>query len=212
MLQQDFPKATMHFNHFIKLHNYKSINKESLLLLMTRGAGVLCVNNHTSIDAVNVFLRSGTKLSIDNLGLILYQIKNDASYTDTPKPNLFDAMDPYSLKILKTEDAAVPLIRIFFALAARTPCLKVTRHEPTTTYNAVIYDIWCGGLSSTVLNPITEETNDIWLGLLQASYGWKQVYNAGTDVEKDLRRSMNPGAADDSSHWSRWAFREMPNN
>jgi hypothetical protein len=65
----------MHFNHFIKLHDYKSIDKESLLLLMTRGAGVLCANNHTSIDAVNVFLRSGTKLSIDNLGLILYQIK-----------------------------------------------------------------------------------------------------------------------------------------
>jgi hypothetical protein len=56
MLQQDFPEAKMHFNHFIKLHDFKSINKESLLFLMTRGAGVLCANNHTSIDAVNVFL------------------------------------------------------------------------------------------------------------------------------------------------------------
>lgn len=211
-LRQDFPMAMMHFNHFIKLHDFKSVNKESLLLLMTRGAGVLCANNYTSIDSVNVFLRSGTKLSIDNLGLILYQIKNDASYTDTPQPKLFEAMNPYDRKILKVGDAAVPLIRIFFALAARTPCLKVTRHEATTTYNAIIYDIWCGGLSSEVLNPITVETADIWHGLLQASYGWQQVYKAGTDVEKDLRRSMNPGAADNSGHWSRWADRKMPSN
>jgi hypothetical protein len=44
---------------------------------------VLCANNHTSINAINVFLQSGTKLSLDNLGLILYQIKNDANYMDT---------------------------------------------------------------------------------------------------------------------------------
>jgi len=49
----DFLTATMHFNHFVKPHDCKSIDKESLL--MTRGVGVLCANNHTSIDAVNVF-------------------------------------------------------------------------------------------------------------------------------------------------------------
>jgi hypothetical protein len=83
MLQQNFPRATMHFNHFIQLHDYKSINKESLLLLMTRGASVLRTNNYISIDTVNVFLQSGMKLSSDNLGLILYQIKNDTNYMDT---------------------------------------------------------------------------------------------------------------------------------
>jgi hypothetical protein len=79
-------------------------------------------------------------LSVDNLGLILYQIKNDFDYTHNLKPNLFDAVDPYATSILKFGDAAVPLIRIFFALATRTPCLEVTRHEATTTYNAIIYD------------------------------------------------------------------------
>jgi hypothetical protein len=64
---------------------------------MTRGAGVLCANNHTSIDAVNVILRSGT-LGIDNLGLILYQIKNDAGYTDTRNRT---SLTPWTLTILK---------------------------------------------------------------------------------------------------------------
>jgi len=76
-----------------------------------------------------------------------------------------------------------------------------------TTYNHIIYDIWCAGLSSTVLNPITKETIDTWHGLLQASYSWQQLYKAGTNEEKDLWRSMNLGAADNNGHWSHWAFR-----
>jgi hypothetical protein len=207
MLKKDFPTATMYFNHFVKLHDYKSIDKECLLLLMTRGAGVLCANNHTAIDAVTPFLRSGTKMSIDNLGLIFHQFKDDSHYTHIPKPELFSAMNPYKVGTLKAKDPPVPLIRIFFALAAKTSSLHVTRHKPSAAYKAVIYDIWCAGLSSEFLNPIEPHT-DIWDGLLQASYGWKQIYKAETDVAKDLRRSMNPGAADDSiSHWSHWAVR-----
>jgi hypothetical protein len=88
-LQQEFPFARMHFNHFVKLHDFKSINRESLLLLMTRGAGVLCANSQAKIDAVTPFLKSGTKLSVDNLGLILYQMKNDSDYNTQPKTEAF---------------------------------------------------------------------------------------------------------------------------
>ena len=206
-LQNDFPDAKMHFNHFIKLHDYKSIDKLCLLLLMTRVAGILCANNFSSIDALNVFLRSGTKLMLDNLGLILYQIKNDSKYKHDPKPEAFEAMDPYQLGILNTGDAAVPLIRIFFALAAKTPRLVVTRRAPTPNYNAVVYDIWCAGVSTKVLNPVNPQ-NDIWDSLLQASYGWQDLYKAKSNAEQDLRRSMNPGAAYDEGHWSRWAIRD----
>ncbi|KAM6495407.1 hypothetical protein JOM56_008113 [Amanita muscaria] len=203
-LKSEFPNAMMHFNHFVKLHDFKSIDKECLLLLMTRGAGVLCANNHPSIDAVNVFLPSGTKLTIDNLGLILHQVKNDASYTHIPKWKLFESMNPYDLGILKEGDTPVPVIRIFFALAAETPSLHVNRHDPSPNYDAVIYDIWSAGLSSEFLSPIDSRTT-IWDALLQASYGWKEIYKAPTKVEKELRSSMNPGAADDDGHWSHWA-------
>jgi hypothetical protein len=205
-LAESFSKAVMHFNHFIKLHDYKSIDRECLLLLMTRDAGMLCANNHASIGAVNVFLHSGTKLAINNLGLILYQIKNDSHYSHIAKPNLFQSMDPYDLGILKEGDAPVPVIRIFFPLAAKTPGFQVTRHAPSATYTAVVYDIWSAGLSSNFLDPIDPRT-DVWDDLLQASYGWKEISKATTDVEKDLRRSMNPGTADDGGHWSHWAVR-----
>lgn len=84
-LLRDFPDAFMHLNHLVKLHDFKSVDKESLLLRMSRGAAVLCANNHTGIDTINVFLCSGTRLSIDNFGLVLGQIKLDSDYTDTPK-------------------------------------------------------------------------------------------------------------------------------
>jgi hypothetical protein len=44
-LWHNFPDAKMHSNHFIKLHDYKSIDKLCLLFLVTRAAGVLCANN-----------------------------------------------------------------------------------------------------------------------------------------------------------------------
>ncbi|KAF8323573.1 hypothetical protein F5887DRAFT_1208074 [Amanita rubescens] len=204
-LRHDFPDAKMHFNHFIKLLDFKSVDKKCLLLLMTRGAAVQCTDNHPSINAVTVFLKSGTKLAIDNLGLILYRVSNDPHYTHIPKPKCFESMNPYDVGILKEGDAPVPVIRIIFALAAQTPSLHVTRHDPSPAYNAVVYDIWSAGLSSDFLGPIDPQTTDIWDGLLQASYGWKDIYKVATNVEKELRRSMNPGAANDGGHWSRWA-------
>jgi len=204
-LETDFPDATMHFNHFVKLHDLKSIDKKQLLLRMTRGAGVLCANSQAAIDAINVFLRYGTKLTIDNLGLMLSQIKNDPRFTHVPKPELFETMNPYKLGILDEGDAPVPLVRIFFALGAKTSSITVTRHAALPGYDAIVYDIWISGLSPDFLKPIDGSQTVVWDGLLQASYGWKEIYKAEIGVDKEFRRSMNPGAADDDSHWSRWS-------
>ncbi len=165
---------------------------------------MLCANNHASIDAILAFLKSGTKLTLDNLGLVFIQIKNDPRYTHIPKPDLFKSMDPYDLGVLNKADAAVPIIRIIFALAAKTPSLHVTRHDPSSAYGAVVYDIWVSGLSSNFLEPIGLQT-DIWRGLLRASYSWNDIYKAPTNRKKQLRRSMNPGTAFDDRHWSCWA-------
>jgi hypothetical protein len=205
MLSTDFPNAQLHFNHFMKVHEYKCIEITLLLLLQGRGAAVLCANNQKAVDAVNVFLRDGTKLVQDNAGLILYQIKNDLSYSAKPQQKLFDAMDPHELNILKKPTDAVPLIKIVFALAARKPYLSVVRRDRTTSYSAVIYEIWCAGMSPGILPPIEETQRGIWESLLQASNGWKELYKDTSEVTGNLRRSETPGAALDNSHFSRWA-------
>ncbi|KAF8223321.1 hypothetical protein L208DRAFT_1317347, partial [Tricholoma matsutake] len=120
---------------------------------------------------------------------------------------LFDAMDPYDLEILATGDPAVPLIKIIFALASRTPSLNVVRHSPTREYPAVIYEIWCAGISPDILGPIEQQQAGVWDSLLQASYGWEELYKTTSEVTADLRRSATPGAARDVGHYSRWARR-----
>jgi hypothetical protein len=74
----------------------------------------------------------------------------------------------------------------------------VVRHDPTTSYNAVVYEIWCAGLSANVLCPIDTQQVTTWDALLQASYGWKELYKGSSKMIADLRRSALPGAALDS--------------
>jgi len=205
-LHADFSNSKIHFNHYVKVHEYGVIDAESLLLLSGRGAAILCAKNQYAIDGINPFLYDGPQLVPSNLGLILWQGKNDAHFTHTSQPALFAAMDVYKLGILKTGDAAVPLIKIVFALAAKTPSLQVVRHPASAEYNAVVYDIWCSGISSDTFSAVESSQEAIWTALLQASYGWESIYK-GQSVDQDLRRSMNPGPATDIGHWSHWAVR-----
>lgn len=205
-LANDFPEAKLHFSHFVKVHEYKAIDLTSLLLLKGRGAGVLCANNQKGVDIINVFLKDGTKLDRGNAGLILIQVKNDSAYSNKPQQRLFDTMDPYDLEILEKNDSAVPIIKIVFALAAKKPSLRVVRKNASSSYSAVTYEIWCAGLSPQVLRPVKEK--GVWESLLQASYGWKALYETPSDTAKALRQSATPGAAREDGHYSRWATRE----
>jgi hypothetical protein len=205
MLPVDFPNARLHFNHFVKVHEFKAIEMERLLLLQGRGAAVLCGNNQEAVDSINVFLKDGTKLVKENAGLLFEQWNNDAKYTASPQQKLHDSVDPYGLGILEEGDPAVPLIKVVFALAAKKPSLKVVRHDPTRDYPAVVYEIWCAGISPDILRPIDRQEVGIWQALLQASYGWKELYKTTSEVTANLRRSAAPGAARDAGHYSRWA-------
>ena len=207
MLPKDFPNARLHFSHFVKVHEYRAIDINSLLLLQGRGAAVLCANNQTAIDSINVFLKDGMKLVRENAGLTFCQVKNNPKYSTKPQPEVFAAMDPYNLEVLEDGDPAVPLIKIVFALAARIPSLNVVRRAPTKDYPAVVYEIWCAGLSPDILGPIVPQETGIWDSLLQASYGWKELYKTTSSVTATLRQSATPGAARNAGHYSRWARR-----
>jgi hypothetical protein len=199
MLPVDF---RLHFNHFGKVHELKAIEMERLLLLQGRGAAILRGNKQMEVDSINVFLKDGTKLVKENAGLLFEQWQNAVKYTATPQ---HDSIDPYDLGIFEEGDPAVPLIKVIFALAAKEPSLKVVRHDPTKDYPAVVYEIWCAGISPDILGPIDRPEVGIWQALLQASYVWKELYKTTSEVTANLRRSAAPGAARDAGHYSRWA-------
>ena len=186
------------------------VNVKYLAQLMRRGAAVLCATNQPGVDGIVPFLIRGYTIFVENIGIILWQGKNDLKFTDEPNPKLFKAMDPYALGILNPGDN-VPIIRIFFALASKTPCIK--RVECQDGLDSC--DLWVGGISPTVFTPVGDGDADSWMALLQASYGWEDVYKNNSDgkadkMEEGLRRSLNPGTAKDKHHWENWAdFKAM---
>jgi len=205
----------MHFNHFIKVHQHGLMKRKHLVCFPSRGAGVICGNGQPGIDGVIAFSAEGTRMSVKNTGLIMWQVKLDESYTDNPKWNMFDSMDPVKLGIFEDEGAPlaegkvepVPIIRIFFALAAKTSCLKARPRtvNPEVDARFRTYDLWCAGLDPDIVGPITSQDEDSWTGLKGFCNGWAADYTSGTTrVQAKLRREMNAGAALDANHFAAW--------
>ncbi|KAI9566872.1 hypothetical protein HD554DRAFT_2174033 [Boletus coccyginus] len=191
----------LYFNHFVKVHEHKMLNTKYITRLMTRGAAILCANGQKGVDLVIPFTHGG--LTAEDLGVILVQVKNDQTYTADPKSGKFKAM---SIKGLSN----IPTLRLFFALAAKRDCLTVvnTPCSPSDTF-----DFWIAGLSSGILRPIEAEGDVVWKGLLDASYGWKEIYvEHGRGVKEkenrekltNIRMSMYPGGATPDAHWRSW--------
>lgn len=144
-------------------------------------------------------------LSYENLSLILWQSKNDTTFMEKPQQELFDAMDVYKLKILREGDAAMPLIKIVFALAATKPSCTVNQVAASPRrYNTIVCEVWCAGIMSNKLKAVELLQEPLWHALLQASHGWKTMFK-GEIVDQELRRTIDLGAAADNHHWNRWA-------
>ncbi|KAM6499175.1 hypothetical protein JOM56_004683 [Amanita muscaria] len=204
-LEASFAKSKIFFNHWVKVHQYTVVDVQYLAQLMRRGAALLCATNQAGIDGIIPYLLTGYTIFPKNVGVILWQSKNDAKFTDEPKHSLFKAMNPYKLGILNEEDN-IPIIRIVFALASKKPCLARVACEDGV--NSL--DLWVAGISPTVFSPVGDDDASIWTALLQATYGWEDIYKKNPDgrtdpAEEGLRRSMNPGTAKDGSHWDNWA-------
>ncbi len=199
-LREALANAKLHFNHFIKVHQHSVIRRKYLAALISRGAAILCGNCQPGVDGVIPFVFEGDHLEADKIGVILWQSKLDKSYTNDPDYSLFDKMDPIRLKIFDGEES-IPVIRIVFALAARTSSVQVLPENKERTSSCIAYDIWCSGASSD-LAPVKQGAMDTWTSLVGESEGWRDIYK-GETVE--LRKSMNPGVGEDNAFWEKWA-------
>ena len=75
----------------------------------------------------------------------MWQAKNDPSFTDQANASLFEAMDPFTVKIFDDDSGSdIPVIRIVFALAADRPGVQVVKVQRTTNGKGksyITYDI-----------------------------------------------------------------------
>lgn len=93
------------------------------------------------------------------------------------------------------------------ALASKVPALNVTRIAPSNHYNAVVYEIWCAGLSPDIFNAIEAHQAETWNSLLRASYSPDVIYKDGANV--GLTRAIYPGSASEKEHWDSWVAPEL---
>lgn len=204
----DFPNAMMHFNHLVKLHQQKIIHRDFLLLLMGRGAGVLCANNTTKVDFIIPFLLQDDIIHSSNVAAIVGQAKTDRSFAVNAQPGMFAVMHPRRIGFPREGDPAVPLIRVFMALSSLQFGVTIERHEPTADYSAIIYDIWIAGLTPDVYAhnaPVTHTDQSIWLAALAATRVWETIYRVHRRASemRAVRRSFHAAAADNVDHWCR---------
>ncbi|KAF9218832.1 hypothetical protein BS17DRAFT_761849 [Gyrodon lividus] len=203
LLETVFANSVVYFNHFIKIHQYKLVHINFLMCMMARGAAMLCPADQPGVDGLLPFLLDGDTIEPSNVGVILWKVENDSSFTDNPDLYLFDQMDPYKIGVF-TSETKVPIIRIVFALGSKKPCLKAVKCMGAKKQPFVTYDFWVAGLDKDILVPIGEERS-IWDALLQVSiWGWMDVYEGGGARTKALRQSVTPGAGVDEGYWGRW--------
>ena len=201
-LSDTFQDSKVFFTHFIKVHQHAVVEVEFLMRLMVRGAAILCGNCQPGVDGIIPFLLKGDKITRDNIGVIMFQVKNDVKFTANPKVDYIQKMDPRSSGI----SADIPIIRLFFALASLTPAVKLVQHETwhkaqQQSYDT--YDFWVAGLSPDFLVPVVDDP-DAWKDILQASQRWQKVYAGGDVFSRRLRKNMNPGAAEGKEFWENW--------
>jgi hypothetical protein len=216
-----FAHSRIYFNHFIKVHDFKVINRKFLWALKARGAAVLCANNQWGIDVILPFVYEDATLRRDNISAILIQVKNSGSYSSAPNLFVFDAMNPYFLQIFDMiEEKPLPIIRLVFTLASKTAGVEVV--TTTTLRNPLraakgkkkraappftTYDVWCAGASSATFAVITREQEPVYESLLKIGNVFPAVYESQTSLKAahSSRRNMNPGSASHQDHWCRFA-------
>ena len=217
-----FAHSRIYFNHFVKVHDFKVINRKFLWALKARGAAVLCANNQWGIDVMLPFVYEDATLRRDNISVILIQVKNSGSYSNAPNLFLFDAMNPYFLQIFDmTEEKPLPIIRLVFALGSKNAGVEavtttaVRRNPPRAARGKkkivappfTTYDVWCAGASSATFAVITPEQEPVYESLLKIGNVFPAVYESQTTLKAahSSRRNMNPGSASHQDHWCRFA-------
>ncbi|KAI0295063.1 hypothetical protein B0F90DRAFT_1940148 [Multifurca ochricompacta] len=145
------------FNHVIKVKNSDKIGVDSLWEFITQGAMILFINDQRGVDIVLPVCVRDEKLSPRTTTAILIQVKNDKSYQYNISQFLFDAMEPYQVRLFPKGHTPLPVIRMVFALASSKagvsiPAAPQRRHH----YNpSTCYDVWCAGVSGDTFKAST---------------------------------------------------------
>jgi len=217
--EDTFCNSRIYFNHFIKLRNPEAINRNFLWRLIARGAAAQCADYQYGVDIIVPFLYWDSILRRENVSAFFIQGKNNETFQETPRLHLFDRMNPCenSLGFFDPKEShPVPVIRMVFALASKTPCVTVIkspeRVQPprrdaskpafkSDKYTA--FDIWCAKASRETFRSIKDDA--IFEKLLLRSRVFPDIYeNKKSESIQNATRNMNPATDVHHAHWERF--------
>ncbi|KAI0267106.1 hypothetical protein BC834DRAFT_810847, partial [Gloeopeniophorella convolvens] len=148
-LREAFEGCRVWFNHVVKVGDQQMLNVRELWKFVARGALVLRANGgQVGVDVVVPVCHAspGGVLSRHTVSAILIQVKNDALFQAEPRPALFSLMDPFGLALFNDGDAALPVIRMVFALAADAPAVvPLPQGACGGEGRYTAYDFWLAG-------------------------------------------------------------------
>lgn len=194
-----FADVHLHFNHVVK-RQVQKVNMGVFRGLIARCAAFMGANGQAGFDIGVPTVRGIGIVNDETQGMALLRIKNDPRFTEEVVPELFDRMDPVTLKLIDTDTTLkTPIIRIVFALAANTPAVRCV--ETRKQANFTSYDIWVAGLSPDVLAVIDMKDQAIWDELLSASKGWENMYKHPDPTTHKLMQNMAPMLGDTAEFW-----------
>jgi hypothetical protein len=171
------------------------------------------------VDIIVPFLSWDSILRWENVSAFFIQGKNDKKFQETPRLRLFDRMNPCenSLGFFDPKESyPVPLIRMVFVLASKTPCVTVIKsHErvhpprrdaPKPAFKSdkyTAFDIWCAKASREMFRSIKDDA--IFEKLLLCSCVFPDVYeNKKSESIQNVTRNMNPATDVHHAHWERF--------
>ena len=154
---ETFKGYGMWFNHVIRVGSSRMLSADNLWKFITRGAMIVCKDNHCGVDIVLPACLVEENLSKDTVTAIYIQVMNDKCKRIDRK--ILHLMDPFLLDLFSEGKRPRPIIRMVFALTSQENgvlFLNQGVREPQHPDKFTAFDVWCEGLSSNTFNNIGE--------------------------------------------------------
>ncbi|KAI0712742.1 hypothetical protein C8T65DRAFT_829273 [Cerioporus squamosus] len=193
-LKDAFQDAFVYFTHFIRVKSFELVNREYLLLAISRGAAVICADNHSGIDLVIPVL-FGTEVKY-RCGVFDKDVKD-------PRPVLRMVFALASDKAGVSTPARPP----HRSQRQQEKREKEAEEEEDNAGMVTAYDIWFAGAFHETFAVIQRGNGEegFYKTLLETIRDSRDVIPVHDEAARRAVRQMQPLTSEHEDHVELWA-------
>ncbi|CAG8604758.1 4151_t:CDS:1, partial [Acaulospora colombiana] len=209
-LRGAFKNAYIHFTHAVIVQKQDILTKETMWLLMARGALPICATGQKGVDLI-IPVVQGDIVKESTVTAIFIQVKNDDP-TGPDCSKYFLNLHPKNTNYLSQGQEALELPFIRLVMAFQGKKNEVTRHfiDYSRPVDFTAYDIICRGITPETYKVIKQGDVEGWKRCLDILGGFEALFKHpnGEEMSDDQKRTTRfrwPGA----DHTEKFPFRWM---